>query len=92
MLDIVIAILIALSTGTVCELGVETDWYAWADEHGRTAKIVMTLELPETNDVWLYQEADGDFLLFVFREKIQATLDSGRSDPHGECARTIKAT
>ena len=90
MIEIVITILLAMSTGTACELGTEVDWYQWIDDNGRTAKIIMTLEPNDAQDAWLYQEVDGDYLLFVYREKIEATLDSGRSDVHGECARLIE--
>lgn len=75
-----------MSTDSACELGTPVDWYEWAEAEGDTAELVMTLETDTAGDVWLYKERDGDYLLFVFREDIDAVLDSGRSDPHGQCA------
>lgn len=91
MLEVVIAVLIALSTGTACELGTSVDWYKWVHENDNTAKRIMGVYPKDNQDAWLFQEANGDYLLFVFREKVDETLASGRSDPHGECARVIKA-
>lgn len=86
MIDLLITILIALSTGTVCDLGIETDWYSWAEAHP-DASTVMTAETDE-GDVWLYED-NGEYLLFVFREDISDTLSAGRHDPHGKCARAV---
>lgn len=91
MLQVMIAVMIALSTGTACDLGEEVNWYDWAKGEGQSAKIIMRAEPTDNQDAWLFQEADGDYLLFVFREKISDTLDAGRSDPHGECSVLIKA-
>lgn len=86
MIEILIALLIALSTDTACELGTEVNWYDWAAEHGKTADRFMTLETDDDGDVWVYKEEDGDYLIFVFMEDIDEVLEAGRSDPHGECA------
>lgn len=89
MINTIIAILIAMSTDSTCQLGTPVDWYEWADEEGDSANLVMTLETDTAGDVWVYQEADGDYLVFVFREDIDTVLASGRSDPHGKCAVVI---
>lgn len=86
MIELLIAILIAMSTGTACDLGAETDWYTWAHEH-QDASTVATFET-DSGDVWLY-EADDEYLLFVFKDDISDTLASGRGDVHGKCARVV---
>lgn len=90
VINVIIAILIAMSTDSACQLGTPVDWYEWADVEGDTAELVMTLETDKSGDVWVYQEADGDYLVFVFREDIDSVLASGRSDPHGKCAVRIE--
>ena len=90
MINLLISILIALSTGTACDLGTDAgDWYAYADAHP-DMHTVATFET-DSGDIWLYyDEPSDDYLLFVFREDVSDTLASGRSDPHGKCVRLVE--
>lgn len=89
MIDLLIAILIALSTHTACDLGTDAgDWYTWAHDHP-DMQTVATLETDQ-GDVWLYYDELSDtYLLFVFREDVSDTLAAGRHDPHGQCVRVL---
>ncbi len=94
MIQVIIAILLALSTHTACDLGTPIDWREWANSaEAETAQRVFTIQTPfddDLGDAWLYETPEHSYILFVFRENVQEVLDSGRSDPHGECAVRIE--
>lgn len=89
MIELLIAILLALSSGTACDLGQPVDWYDWARHHD-DADVILTVQgVPGVADAWVYQAGD-EILLFVFRERISDVTAAGRYDPHGACARLIQ--
>lgn len=92
MLQMLIAILLGLSTGTACDMGTPVNWYEWSKGDGQTSRLILRVEPDDAPDTWVFQEADGDYLVFVFREKIDDVLAEGRSDPHGECSVLIEGS
>jgi len=83
MLNLLIMILMAMSTGTECQLGTPVDYYAWVKIHQYT--VVHSFNIPNYRPIWLMQDADGndpDMYLFVFKEK--DALNGGK-DEHGAC-------
>lgn len=87
MIPLLIALLLTLSTGgDICETGQSVDWYQWIADHP-TPQKVMTYEASEPN-FWVYQ-ADGETVLFVFREPIEKTLARGEYAAHGQCSRLV---
>jgi hypothetical protein len=91
MIDLLIAILIALKTGTACDLGQPIDdWYAYVAENPSLSRIdKFEFGIEGVDDAWLY-EVDSGYVLFVFRERVDDVIASGRSDPHGRCARLLE--
>lgn len=88
MIDLLIAILVAMSTDTVCDLGEPVEWYTWGHEHP-DARTVATVE-SDSGDMWLYHDnATGEYVMFVFKDDISDTLAAGRGDVHGKCAREV---
>ncbi len=85
MLQIVISVLLAISSHTACDLGKPADYYAWVDAHPDYS-VPMTLSVPDDTDYWL-MKADNEYYLFKFSQPIAETIDSGAS--HGECFRKV---
>jgi glycosidase len=85
MINIVIAILLAISTHTACDIGKPTDYYAWVDAHPDYS-VPMQLSTPNDGDYWL-MSADGEYYLFAFAESLDKTIPSGAS--HGACFRKV---
>lgn len=86
----------AMRSGTACTLGEDIystapgeAWYAWRDAHPE-ARIVERVQ-PESASVpdsWLY-EADGQYVVFVFAEKLAQVRRGWMVEVHGLCARLI---
>lgn len=85
MLEALIAILIYMAVDLPCQVGVPVSWYRWIDTEAATSSLIMTVEPQDNQDVWVYQEADGDLLAFFFADKL-----SSAGEKHGECAVLIK--
>ena len=85
MIELIIGILLAISTGTACDIGKPADYYSWIEAHP-DYKVPMTLSTPDHGDYWL-MSADGEYYLFKFKEPIEDTIASGAS--HGECFRKV---
>jgi hypothetical protein len=90
----------AMRSGTACELGVdiyatvpgdEEDWYAWREAHPE-ARIIERVQPADASipDSWLY-EADGEYVVFVFNEKLAQVRRGFVVEVHGLCARLINA-
>ena len=84
MIELLLGILLAISTNTACDYGKPADWYAWVDAH--PAYRVIDLSSREHGDIWLMSD-EGAYYLFKFTEPIAATIASGAS--HGECFRYV---
>lgn len=83
MINLLIMILMAMSTGKVCDLGKPTDYYAWVDAH--PYRVVQQFNIPDYKPVWLMQDSDGNdpnYYLFEFKEK--DALNGGQNQ-HGDC-------
>lgn len=83
MINLLIAILLAISTGTACDMGDPADYYAWVDANP-DYNVPMTLNTDE-GDYWL-MEADGTYYLFKFAD--DDALD-GAENQHGACFRMV---
>lgn len=86
----------AMEAGTACSLGVDIystapgeAWYAWRDAHPE-ARIIERVQPADAAipDAWLY-EADGQYVVFVFNEKLAEVRRGWRVEVHGLCARLI---
>ena len=87
MIQLVIALLLTLSTGgDICESGQSVDWYQWIDDHPAPERIVQ-YEASEPN-FWIYQ-ADGETVLFVFKKPVSESIAAGESAAHGRCSRQV---
>ena len=86
----------AMKAGTACEIGVDIyttapgeAWYQWREDHP-DARLIERVQ-PESASVpdsWLF-EADGEFVVFVFEEKIADVRRGWMVEVHGLCARLI---
>lgn len=88
----------AMRSGTACELGVDIystapgeAWYAWREAHPE-ARIIERVQPADASipDSWLY-EADGEYVVFVFNEKLAQVRRGFVVTVHGLCARLINA-
>lgn len=93
-------ILDAMRSGTACTLGEDIyatvpgdaeDWYAWREAHP-DARIVERVQPADASipDSWLFY-ADGEYVVFVFQQKLADVRQGGVVVVHGECARLIAA-
>lgn len=85
MIQLVIAVLLAISTHTACDMGKPIDYYVWVETHP-DYHVPMTLSTPDAGDYWL-METGGNYYLFKFAQPIDSTIASGAS--HGECFRSL---
>lgn len=85
MIEILMGVLLAISTDTACDYGKSANYYAWVDQHPNYH--VMDLSTPEHGDYWLVDDYDGEYYLFVFAQPIADTISSGAS--HGECFQKV---
>lgn len=85
MIELVIGILLAISTHTACDLGKPVDYYAWVDAHPDYS-VPMTLSTPADGDYWLMSDGES-YYLFKFAQPIEDTIATGAS--HGECFRKV---
>lgn len=85
MIELIIGILLAISTHTVCDMGKPVDYYKWLDAHPDST-IPMTLSVPGDTDYWLMSDGT-DYYLFVFKQPIDDTIATGAS--HGACFRDV---
>lgn len=82
IIDLFLALLIALQAGTICQQGERVDWSYWIRAHP-TAVTVGQIQFDDQFEMWLI---DGDpaiedgLVLFVF--------DTDNM-PHGQCARQL---
>ena len=84
MIELLLGLLLAISTNTACDYGKPADWYAWVAAH--EDYHAMDLSSPEHGDIWLMSD-EGEYYLFKFAEPIADTIASGAS--HGECFRYV---
>lgn len=85
MIELLIGVLLAISTHTACDLGTPTDYYQWIDAHPDYS-VPMTLHTDSNEDYWLMSDGQ-EYYLFKFKEPIDDTIASGAS--HGECFRDV---
>jgi hypothetical protein len=87
MIEILIGVLLAISTNAACDYGKPADYYAWMDKH--ESYHVMDLSTPEHGDIWLISDRDhfDGYYLFKFKKPIAETIGSG--EDHGECFRFV---
>lgn len=82
IIDLFLALLIALQAGSICQQGARIDWGEWIRSHP-TAVTVGQIQFDDTFEMWLI---DGDpaiedgLVLFVFDQD---------NMPHGQCARQL---
>lgn len=85
IIDLFLALLIALQAGTVCQQGVSVgNWTHWLNDHPN-AETVGQIQYDDTFELWLIDGApdvEDGLVLFVF------DMDEGRY-PHGQCARQL---
>ncbi len=55
MLEIVIGILLSISTHTACDLGKPADYYKWVDAHPDYT-VPMQINVPDDTDYWLMSD------------------------------------
>lgn len=90
----------AMRSGTACTLGEDIyatvpgdaeDWYAWRDAHP-AVQIVERVQSADASipDTWLFY-ADGEYVVFVFQQKLADVGGGWMVVVHGECARLIAA-
>jgi hypothetical protein len=88
----------AMRSGTACTLGEDIyatvpgddeDWYAWREAHP-DARIVERVQPADASipDAWLFY-ADGEYVVFVFQQKLADVGGGWMVEVHGECARLI---
>ena len=92
MIELIIGILLAISTHTACDLGKPTDYYAWVDAHpdysvAWTWTVASGLSTREDGDFWLMTDKGDGYYLFKFAKPIDDTIATGAS--HGECFRQV---
>lgn len=85
MLELVIGVLISISTHTACDMGKPVDYYAWVNAHPDYT-VPMTLHTDNNEDYWLMSDGT-DYYLFKFKQPINDTIATGAS--HGECFRKV---
>lgn len=81
MIEILLGVLLAISTNTACDYGKPVDWYAYTEAHPYYHH--WDLSSKEYGDVWLIDDYDGEYYLFVFAQPIADTIATGAS--HGKC-------
>jgi len=85
MIEIVLGVLLSISTHTACDLGKPVDYYAWVNAHPDYS-APMTISVPDDTDYWLM--SDGvEYYLFKFKQPIAQTIGSG--EDHGSCFRDV---
>lgn len=84
MIEILLGVILAISTNTACDYGKPADYYAWVDAHPNYH--VMDLSSKEHGDIWMMDD-EGEYYLFKFKQPIDDTIASGAS--HGECFRYV---
>lgn len=85
MIKLIVSLLLAINTHSMCEIGKPVDYYAWMAVH-QNYRVAWSFESRVFGDYWLMQ-ADNDLMLFKFKEPIEDTIVSGAS--HGECFRQL---
>lgn len=85
MIELVIRVLLAISTHTACDIGQAADYDAWVYAHPDYS-VPMTLSFPDDTDYWLMSDGEH-YYLFKFAQPIEETISSGAS--HGECFRKV---
>lgn len=86
MIELILRIVLAIATGSGCQIGKPADYYAWVDAHP-DYKVQLTLSTQMEGDWWLMVAGDEN-LLFKFAEPLEDTIPTGAS--HGECARMVQ--
>lgn len=83
MIELLLGVLLAISTNTACDYGKPADYYGWVNTHPYYS--VMDLSTPEHGDIWLMSDGDDfdGYYLFKFKKPIAETIGSG--EDHGEC-------
>ncbi len=87
MIDILLALLLALSNGTdICTLGSDIDWTAYASEVD-SKRVAAIRDADVQFD--LYHDAATGYVLFVYADNMQEGVDG---HPHGRCAVSVPQT
>ena len=86
----------AMHAGTACSLGVDIystapgeAWYQWREDNP-DARMVERVQVADSTipDAWLFH-ADGEYVVFVFNQKLAEVDAGGVVEVHGECIRLI---
>lgn len=87
MIELLIGLLLAISTHTACDMGKPANYYKWVDAHPDYT-VPMTLHTDANEDYWLMSDGQ-EYYLFKFIQPIEDTIDTGAS--HGACFRDVGA-